>query len=341
MREGKTVEGKDKKSRFNLYNLLNRERDLKDAQDDKNASDMGFLWFFKLLGRRLSTIFSVNILFVLGNFPIFFILIIFSGIINDHSIVPQSLSFSNLYGALAGRAVNPLSAVYYGIVGSPVTENEYNVPLLILFICLSALLLVTFGPVNCGCAHILRSVVRRDPVFLFQDFFGTIKKNFWRGLFLGILDLLFAVAVAYDIFIFYLNYSSSFFFTFSFFFSLAIAIIYLMARPYMYLICITFKLKFFKLLKNSAIFAFLGIKRNILALIGKAILVIFTMLLLSVNFLMAVGALLPLVILFGLMLYMGVYAAYKVIKIYMIDPYYDEEGNPLKKNDDEIEELNG
>ena len=334
------MEGKEKKSKFNLYNLLNRERDVKDAQEDKNASEMGFLWFFKLLGRRLSTIFSVNILFVLGNFPAFFILVIFSGMINDHSIVPQSLSFSNLYGALAGRAANPLSAVLYGMTGSPVTENEYNLPLLILFICLSALLLVTFGPVNCGCAHLLRSVVRRDPVFLFQDFFGAIKKNFWRGLALGILDLLFAVVVAYDIFIFYLNYASSFFFTVSFFFSLAVALIYLMARPYLYLICITFKLKFFKIIKNSVIFAFLGVKRNILALLGKAMLLIFTMLLLSVNFLMAVGALMPLVILFGLALYMGVYAAYKVIKQYMIDPYYDENGDPLpKKESGEAEPL--
>jgi hypothetical protein len=51
--------------------------------------------------------------------------------------------------------------------------------------------------------------------------------------------------------------------------------------------------------------------------------------------LMALGAILPFVILFGIGLFMGYYASYKVIKKYMIDPYYDENGNPLKLDEEE------
>ena len=44
--------------------------------------------------------------------------------------------------------------------------------------------------------------------------------------------------------------------------------IYGFMRNYMYLIMVTFKLSIFKILKNSFIFAFLGIKRNLAALAG-------------------------------------------------------------------------
>ncbi len=318
-----------KKKKFNLYNLLNPETDRKDAAEDKDAENMGLLWFFKLLGRRFSTILSANILFVLGNFPVFFILIIFSGMINDQSIVPQSLSYSNLYGVLSSADPSPLSAVLYGLTGSPVTENEYNIPLLAVFIVLSCLLFLTFGPVNCGCAHILRSVIRREPVFLFADFFGTIKKNWKQGLLLGIFDLLFLGIVAYDIFVFYLNYAISFFYTVAFFFSLGVLLIYLFARMYLYMLCITFDLKTFKLIKNAVIFAFLGFKRNIMAFFGQAILIIVTVTFMTTGMLMALGVLLPFVILCGLSLYIGYYASYKVIHKYMIAPYYDANGNPL------------
>ncbi len=322
-----------KKKKFNLYTFLNPEYEKKDALEDKDAEKMGLQWFFKLLGRRFSSIFSVNILFVLGNFPAFFLLVIFSGMINDHSIVPQSLAFSNFYGASAGGDPTPLTAVLQGFCGSPVTENEYNIPLLVLFIGLSCLLFFTFGPVNCGCAHILRSVIRRDPVFLWQDFFGAAKKNFKQGLLLGIFDLAFLGIIVYDIMVFYMNYAYSFIYTVSFFFSIGVLFLYLFARMYMYMLCITFELKFFKLLKNSVIFAFLGFKRNVIAFVGQALLVIVMVSFLITGPLMALGAVIPLVILFGLSMYMSYFASYKVIKKYMIDPYYDKDGSPIGKEE--------
>ena len=332
------MEIKKKKKKFNLYNMLNPELDRKDAKKDGDVEKLNFVGFFKLAGRRISTILSANIFFVLGNFPAFFILVIFSGLINDHSIVPQSLSFSNLYGAMQMTSNSPLSAVLQGVSGTPVTENEYNLPLLILFICLSCLVFLTFGVVNCGCAHLLRSVVRQEPVFLMQDFFGTIKKNWKQGLVLGIFDLLFFGLIVYDIWAFYLNYAYSFFFSIGFFLSLGIFVLYLFARMYMYMLTITFDLKLYKIIKNSFIFAFLGFKRNILALIGQIGLIAIVVALIMTGALMALGAVLPLVILFALGLFMGYYAAYKVIKKYMIDPYYDENGNPIDPEAEDFQE---
>lgn len=327
-----------KKKKFNLYTLLNYEFDKKDAKKDEDVNSLNFVGFFKLLARRFSTILSTNICFVLGNFPVFFLLLIFSGVINDHSVVPQSLSFSNLYGAIQGTDPSPLGAVLQGVSGSPVLENEYNPTLLIIFGCLACLTFLTFGLVNCGCAHLLRSAVRQEPVFLFQDFFGAMKKNWKQGLILGILDLLFLFLILYDIWVFYLNYQASYFMSIGFFLSLGIFVLYLFARMYFYMLTITFDLSLYKIIKNSFIFAFLGFKRNVVALVGQALLVVLTISLIMTGMLMALGAILPFVILFGIGLFMGYYAAYKVIKKYMIDPYYDENGNPLVY-EEETEEL--
>ena len=312
--------------------MLNPELERRDAKKDEDVNSLNFIGFFKLLGRRISTILSANIFFVLGNFPVFFLMVVFSGMINDHSIVPQSLSFSNLYGAMQFGGNTPLTAVLQGVSGSPVTENEYNVVLLIVFLCLSALVFLTFGVVNCGCAHLLRSVVRQEPVFLIQDFFGTIKKNWKQGLVLGIFDLLFFGVILYDIWSFYLNYAYSYFFSIGFFMSLGIFVLYLFARMYFYMLTITFDLSILKIIKNAFIFAFLGFKRNILALIGQILLIVIVIALIMTGVLMALGAVLPLVILFGVGLFMGYYASYKVIKKYMIDPYYDENGNPIESS---------
>ena len=114
--------------------------------------------------------------------------------------------------------------------------------------------------------------------------------------------------------------------------SLGIFVLYLFARMYFYMLTITFDLSIFKIIKNAFIFAFLGFKRNILALIGQILLIVIVIALIMTGVLMALGAVLPLVILFGVGLFMGYYASYKVIKKYMIDPYYDENGNPIESS---------
>lgn len=315
------------KKKWNLYNLLNRDTNKKDAKADADVAKLNFKGYFRLLGRKLSTICSVNLLFVLGNFPMFFGLALFTGVISDKSLAPQTLGFSNLYGVLAHSDPTPLSSLFYGVSGTPVVENEFNKPMLILFIALTCLLFITFGLVNCGCAKILRSAIRGGPVFLFSDFFQTIKKNWKQGLVLGILDLLFLCVLIFDISTFYLNYLSSFFFTVSFFFSIVILFIYMFARMYMYMLAITFDLGVFRIIKNSVIFAFLGFKRNFMALLGQCAALYIMYLFMASGILLSVGVLLPLIILFGFGMFTSYYASYKVIDRYMIEPYYDEEGN--------------
>ena len=109
----------------------------------------------------------------------------------------------------------------------------------------------------------------------------------------------------------------------SFYGCLFLLFIYFMMRNYIYVIMVTFKLSMFKIFKNSFIFAFVGLKRNIVALLG-----IFAVCFINYTIFIAlpvVGIMLPLIITSALCSFIGAYASYPVIKKYMITPYYDDE----------------
>lgn len=109
----------------------------------------------------------------------------------------------------------------------------------------------------------------------------------------------------------------------SFYGCIFLLIIYFMMRNYIYIILVTFKLSLFKVLKNSFIFAFVGLKRNIMAFIG-IILVCFINYTVFI-YLPIVGAVLPLIITPCICSFIGAYASYPVIKKYMITPFYNDE----------------
>lgn len=109
----------------------------------------------------------------------------------------------------------------------------------------------------------------------------------------------------------------------SFYGCLALLLIYFMMRNYVYIIAVTFKLSIFKILKNSFIFAFVGLKRNIMAFLG--ILFVLAVNLTIFIYLPVIGIVFPLIITTSLCSFIGAYAAYPVIKKYMITPYYEDE----------------
>ena len=91
-----------------------------------------------------------------------------------------------------------------------------------------------------------------------------------------------------------------------------------------------FDLPIRKIFKNALIFTALGFKRNILAALWIVIIAVINIalvfLLLPANIIVPI--VLPLVYFAAFALFTTTYAAYPIIKKYMIDPYYDENGNP-------------
>ena len=101
------------------------------------------------------------------------------------------------------------------------------------------------------------------------------------------------------------------------FMTVAMAIFYSFARPYMFIMIFTFDLKITKIIKNALFFTILGVKRNLLALVGTFLIVLVNYLIFMLF--MPVGALLPFVITLAICDFMGVYAAYPNIIKYMMD----------------------
>lgn len=90
---------------------------------------------------------------------------------------------------------------------------------------------------------------------------------------------------------------------------------------------VTFDLTIFQILKNALIFTMLGIKRNLVALLGILLLILLDVLLLlsGAGFLLPIALAIPLMFLFAVGAFMATYAGYYVIKQYMIDPYYEKQ----------------
>ena len=200
------------------------------------------------------------------------------------------------------------------------------------------LLLITLGPVTAGITYIMRNIVKGEPIFLLNDFFYAIKRNLRQSIILGALDVIVFSLLVYDIYFFYLNPGipvSGAFIVISIF----AAIVWFLMRFYTYLLMITFDLSIFKILKNALIFTMLGLGRNALATLGIAIVIV-------LNYVIAIaymplGIILPFVLTLSLCMFIYIYAAWPKVKKVMIDPYYDENGDPLPVSGEENGESEG
>ncbi len=284
----------------------------------KNETDYSLGGFFKLLKRKFFDLSKVNFLWILVNFPLFFGFVALSG--NFH--IPFSTPANPLYPIVSGAAQfgsTPEMSALLGVVGKNVTQS-YAGPAAQLLFALTALAVLTFGFANTGMAYVLRNHSREEYVDMPADFFKAIKRNFWQALGLGILDLVFSLVVIYDVVFFMTNSGLNFLFSMFFFFSIFLAAVWTMMRFYIYQLLVTFKLSSFKIFKNAFIFALVGIKRNILALIG--IIAAIALNAVIYMYFLPLGGLLPFFITVALVSFMGTFAAYPNIKKIMIDPYY-------------------
>lgn len=312
------------KKRFNLYEFFSGSGDGHGVSKDDRITDYSVVNFFKLYGRNFGKIVRLNLLYILGNFPILFYLFARSGNISRPSLAPISLLYAPIHGVLLSGNMTPVTAALNGVYGYR-TVNYVPTTVTYVFLALAALVLFTFGFVNVGCAYIERNIVKCEPIFFMSDFFYAIKRNWKQALIFGILDVAFMALIGYDIIFFYYNIGA-FFNNFCFYVSLLLACIYFVMRFYIYIMMLTFDLSIFKLLKNALIFTVLGFKRNIMAIIGM---VLFCALcyFIFVTY-PPIGMLLPLLLMIGTMTFMATYAAFPKIKEIMIDPYYRDEETP-------------
>lgn len=136
--------------------------------------------------------------------------------------------------------------------------------LLNLVYALVCLPIITIGPATAALTYCLRNFAREEHADL-SDFFEQFKKNFWQGLGIGIIMFFAFGLVGFGI-VFYdaLIKSGNFFGVVGFAISLLTLFLLLFMTYYIYMLMVTFHMTIRQLLKNSFLFAFIGLGRNII-----------------------------------------------------------------------------
>ena len=189
-----------------------------------------------------------------------------------------------------------------------------------------AFLVITFGWQNVGAAYIVRNMVRGEPVFIWSDYFYAVKRNLKEGFFLGLIDATILFVLGFDISYFW-GRGGTFTLDVGFFLTIALIVIYFLMRFYLYLLLVTFDLSIFKILKNALIFSMLGFKRNIMGVLGIALITgvhILLLLLLISTPLSGLPIILPFLWYMAAVTFTSAYAAYPIIDRYMIAPYMEQ-----------------
>ena len=311
---GEPIEEPKKKKR-NLFSGY--AKDGKGIEKDDVITNYDFFSFFKLYGRRFIKLIWVNALYIMGNFPVFFLLLALSGMFSNVGVAPASEVFPVINGIhIASGEFAPSYAALLGIHGQMAPVYANTVVTYILY-ALSALAIFTFGPVNAACAYIVKNLVKGEPIFMWDDFKMTVKNNWKQAVPMGILDLVMCALCSYALILYYYNYNNYYM---MFYPMILVFILYIFMRFYVYTMMVTFDLKFFRILKNAAIFTLVGFGRNLLMFFGCVMLVLFTMWLYTLFIPLAVISIF--MILFSGCTFMGTYAAWPKIQKYMIDPYY-------------------
>lgn len=276
-------------------------------------------YFFKLLWRKKANLLTLNLMMVFQVIPLVVaVLVYFFG-----STTPtiEHAAYAPLLGTyIAGGS--PAASTLLGIFGQQLNIPSMTTGRMVVIGIMIAITVLTWGWQNVGAAYNLRSLVRGDSAFLWSDYFYAIRRNLKQGFLFGLLDLLIFFVLIVDI-IFFLPLSTGFGYGIMYGLVLALSVIYLTMRFYIYPMMITFDLSIGKLMKNALIFTMLGIKRNLVALLGITLVIVLNVLAivggLSIGF--SVPIILPFFYLLALLGFISMYAAYPTIKRYMIDPY--------------------
>ena len=310
-------EKKNKLFGFFDYNRDNRP----DAVEEDTTPTLGR--YFKVLGRRFWKLITLNLMMLPLILPVLICFYLYISM--QQTPVSGEVLFPQLLGASAVGGT-PTTTLLFDLFGA-----QQNVPIFTtgtyigMGICI-AFLVITFGWQNVGAAYIVRNMVRGEPVFIWSDYFYAVKRNLKEGFFLGLIDATILFVLGFDISYFW-GRGGTFTLDVGFFLTIALIVIYFLMRFYLYLLLVTFDLSIFKILKNALIFSMLGFKRNIMGVLGIALITgvhILLLLLLISTPLSGLPIILPFLWYMAAVTFTSAYAAYPIIDRYMIAPYMEQ-----------------
>ena len=302
-----------------LFGFFDYNRDNKpDAVEEDTTPTIKR--YFKLLGRRFWKLISLNLMMLPLILPALVCFYLYVSM--KQTPVAGDVLFPQLLGASAVGGT-PTTTLLFDLFGA-----QQNIPIFTtgtyigMGICI-VFLVITFGWQNVGAAYIVRNMVRGEAVFVWSDYFYAIKRNLKQGFFLGLIDAAILFTLGFDIAYFW-GRGGTFVLDAGFFVTITLIIVYFLMRFYTYLLLVTFDLSILKVLKNALIFSMLGFKRNIMGVVGIALITglhIMLLVLLISTPLSGLPIILPFLWYMAAVTFTSAYAAYPVIDRYMIAPY--------------------
>ncbi len=304
-----------KKKRFKLLNPMRDGKGVEKGEDTTPTLKR----FFKLWGRKFWRLVEVNLLIVVQVIPL--IVCVFLYFTGPKVSTQNSMLYPALLGAQTAMPTTVGATLFNSASGLLHTSPIFNSWAHWVMAGLLLFQLITYGWQKVGTVYILRNMVRGDGVFMISDYFYAIKRNLKQGFFLGLIDCILLGTLTFN-FVYYSSVEPSSFVNFMYVMTIALALIYSIMRFYTYLMLVTFDIKISKLFKNALIFTVLGIKRNIMALVGIALwIALFVLLsLVLVSFGIYAVLILPMIFFFGSAGFMYTYAAWPILERYMIAP---------------------
>ncbi|MBR2616278.1 MAG: DUF624 domain-containing protein [Clostridia bacterium] len=263
---------------------------------------------------------SLNLLFFLVNLPVFALFARLATVGGTPYQAPVNILDQPLRGILLHTGETPLSQMLSGTIGVQLTHKAPTLTTHIL-LGIGLLTLLTFGIGTAAMTYIQRNFVRSEPTDLSSDFFSCIKRNWKNAMVLGLVDVFFLFVICFDLFS-YVYAVQSFGFLLLLYLTFFLSVIYLVMRPYMYLMTVTFDIKLTKIIKNAWILAISGIWRNLFCGVFALLVIVLNM----VTFAMipSLGVVMLFVFTVSFAWFFQIYGAWPVVKKHMIDPYYEE-----------------
>ena len=206
-------------------------------------------------------------------------------------------------------------------------RNFWKLTVISFFYDLLCIPVLSHGLARVGITNVTRNISREKHSFGVSDFFDTVKKNWKSGLLSGIINIVLAFLLFFDVWFFMPRGEESgildIILTGVTFF---LIISFVVMQYYIPMLIITFSLKLKDVYKNAFKFVFINFKRNIVITLGLAAflaIVVFIMYF-GDDIGLAASMLIMAFVYPSFSSYLIQYNIFDCIRKYMIDPYYAE-----------------
>jgi len=173
---------------------------------------------------------------------------------------------------------------------------------------------ITVGPATAALVHVMRKFALEQPIFVISEFFSAFKKNFLQSLAVGVIDVVFTLAILYSAYFYWVKGD-----VFLIAMTMVSAAIFTTLNLYIYPQIVSLNLKLPAIFKNAVLLGVVGLKRNLIALgcfvlAGSLLVLLFPY------------SLFALLIAPAFMAFLAVFTVYPVIQKFIVNPYYEKKG---------------